>query len=275
MDKDAITIYLANAMGDFNDSSLVVEIKHSSRAKSVYNTSPFSIHTNTWQHIAVSYDGVSEVKIFINGEEEELNIINPASGGIKDNAEEGLLIGNSNTFSMGSYQGIIDEIRLWNTALDQNWIDNHMMHYLTGYEDGLIGYWTLNEGDGGVSEDKSANTNNGILSGSVWCQGVNLYSPVMVSEQLPDFNDLNISPNPFVEQTQITFNLKKEQHTQIAIYDLNGRKICCLINQNLGIGTHNLNWPGCDETGKEVSNGVYVLRVLTGNNRLVSMLVKR
>jgi len=113
IDKEKFVVYLTAAFSQFQDSSLVVEIKHLDGATSKINTPVNSVTVNTWQHIAVAYNGVDEMKIYINGISQVLNVVNPVSGNIADNSDIDLLIGDAQNFQMGSFDGKIDEVRIW------------------------------------------------------------------------------------------------------------------------------------------------------------------
>lgn len=111
-----------------------------------------------WQHVAGVYDG-DELKIFINGEkkaskETDISTINTN--------EEPFIIGSDNVF-WRFWRGEIYEVRLWNRARSGVEIRETMHKRLSGKDDGLVGYWPLNEGVGCLAHDKSTNENHGEL----------------------------------------------------------------------------------------------------------------
>ena len=61
-------------------------------------------------------------------------------------------------------------------------------------------------------------------------------------------------PNPFNPVTQITFGLEKDAHVRAVIYDVSGRVVEVLANNNFVSGYHNLFWSGDEE-----SSGLYFL----------------
>ncbi len=63
---------------------------------------------------------------------------------------------------VGSFLGLIDEVRVWNRALSQTEIQTSMSRRLTGQEVGLVGYWDF---DADTANDKSAFGNHGTLVG--------------------------------------------------------------------------------------------------------------
>lgn len=65
------------------------------------------------------------------------------------------------------FSGNMLEVRLWNKALTPAEIENTNMRYLTGYEQGLLAYYPLNEDRGEVAEDKASGANI-YLHGVEW-----------------------------------------------------------------------------------------------------------
>ena len=66
---------------------------------------------------------------------------------------------------MGMWEGGIAEVRLWNTALNEDEVKDNMRKVLLGTERGLVGYWRLNEGPGGMVFDHSSYGNLGPIKG--------------------------------------------------------------------------------------------------------------
>lgn len=66
---------------------------------------------------------------------------------------------------MGMWEGGIAEVRLWNTALNEDEVKDNMRKVLLGTERGLVGYWRLNEGPGGMVFDQSSYGNLGPIKG--------------------------------------------------------------------------------------------------------------
>ena len=65
--------------------------------------------------------------------------------------------------------GQIDEVRVWNRALDQTEIQANLQRALSGSEAGLMGYWRLDEGSGMIVNDSSGHGFIGLLfNGPTW-----------------------------------------------------------------------------------------------------------
>jgi hypothetical protein len=82
-------------------------------------------------------------------------------------------------------------------------------------------------------------------------------------------------PNPFNPRGQARFSLSLPAWTEVGIYDISGRRVAVLLEENLPAGDHLVSWDG-NGGGKAMASGVYVLRVRTAYGVLTSkvMLVK-
>ena len=72
-------------------------------------------------------------------------------------------------------------------------------------------------------------------------------------------------PNPFNPETQIRFEIGARENVQILIYDILGRQIRYLVNEQYSPGFHVVNWDGTNETGQPVSSGMYIYLLKAGN----------
>ena len=82
-------------------------------------------------------------------------------------------------------------------------------------------------------------------------------------------------PNPFNPMTTIAFDLDSPQDTRIEIFDLHGRLVRVLADEMMTAGRHERIWRGIDTTGRNVSSGVYMIRMTAGetvNLKRVSLL---
>ncbi|MAE08296.1 MAG: hypothetical protein CL661_11800 [Bacteroidetes bacterium] len=80
-------------------------------------------------------------------------------------------------------------------------------------------------------------------------------------------------PNPFSYTTEIHYGLSNHDYITIVIYDLSGKKIKTLIAQNQQAGYHAVAWDGRDETGQEVSSGIFSCRVETSQYAINKKIV--
>lgn len=69
-------------------------------------------------------------------------------------------------------------------------------------------------------------------------------------------------PNPFNRHTIIRYDLPKAVKVKIGIYDLNGRLIKSVIeNQYINSGQYTFDWNGTDNSGNIVPTGIYFYRM--------------
>jgi len=115
-----------------------------------------TLNPDSWNHVAATFDG-TDYKIYVNGTEiastEEYEGKTPFSSKQFDIGRNG-----NNTF-----QGAIDEVRLWNVARTGAEIQNAMLTPLTGEESGLVGYWSFENN----LNDASGNDNRGSYDGEL------------------------------------------------------------------------------------------------------------
>jgi len=125
------------------------------------SSSVSSLLTNVWQHVAVVYaDSQDKIYFYRNG---SLTTSSSTTYSLKNNQTNNLLVGmqnyGSNTYR---YKGLIDEIRIYNRALNQTEINNHFNNIFKK-EIGLAAVWHFDEGSSTTINDESGNNNNGIL----------------------------------------------------------------------------------------------------------------
>ena len=82
-----------------------------------------------------------------------------------------LLIGTERAAG-GNFKGSLDNVSIWNTALDSSQIQQYMNCPPNGTESGLVGYWNFEEGSGETVLDLSPNGNNGSINGSIYSNDV-------------------------------------------------------------------------------------------------------
>lgn len=81
-------------------------------------------------------------------------------------------------------------------------------------------------------------------------------------------------PNPFNSNTVISFKLSKRDYISLTIYDIAGKEVKRLIkNQVFAPGEHEIIWNSLNNIGKEVSSGIYIYELKTGDFREVKKML--
>src|SRR6185503_10415859 len=80
-------------------------------------------------------------------------------------------------------------------------------------------------------------------------------------------------PNPFNPRTTIGFDLTRNGHVSLVVYDIQGRFVARLLDGVATAGRNLVSWDGRDERGRSVSSGVYVYRLEAGELRASRRMV--
>ncbi|MEO8588121.1 MAG: LamG domain-containing protein, partial [Flavobacteriales bacterium] len=109
-------------------------------------TSPANVLTlNTWQHVAATYDGAF-VRLYVNGVQ-VASLVNTIPIAHADNP---LVLGDwSVNATHRYYQGIMDEVRIWNITLDAATIAANVNTSFCDAQPGLVAYFKFDQGVGG------------------------------------------------------------------------------------------------------------------------------
>ena len=84
------------------------------------------------------------------------------------------------------------------------------------------------------------------------------------------------SPNPFGNETLVSFTLPSDGQARIAIYDIRGREVRVLVDGTYAAGPHSEPWDGKDGDARPVSSGIYFARLtFAGQDRVQKMVVAR
>ncbi|MBE2227126.1 MAG: T9SS type A sorting domain-containing protein [Ignavibacteria bacterium] len=160
----------------------------------------------------------------------------------------------------------------------------------TGY---FAGYKTTNSGENwwiqniditdraNILDIKFINNNTGIMVGGTWgiipangliyktTDGGGTLIPVSIttqSQETPEiFNLKQNYPNPFNPQTKIKFDIPanvrgQTSNVKLIIYDLLGREVTSLVDEELKPGTYEADWDGSN-----YSSGVYFYKLISND----------
>jgi hypothetical protein len=75
-------------------------------------------------------------------------------------------------------------------------------------------------------------------------------------------------PNPFNPSTQIAFSITKEGPVTLRVYDILGREVATLVNENRKPGQYTERFDG-----SRLASGVYMYVLQSGDGRLTSRMI--
>lgn len=112
-----------------------------------------------------------------------------------------MLLGNNVQDFDEYYEGDMMEMRLWNRAMSSVEIDVHRNMRLTGYENGLLNYYPMNEGKDNYAYDKAPSAMDLMLVGTTWKR------PSGISVAFKGDKGLVLKPEKFTRTTQHDYTL--------------------------------------------------------------------
>lgn len=161
----------------------------------------WSPSNGAWYHVAVSKTGTA-ITFYVNGVQQ-----GATQTGTSDifNSTAPFIIGaDGNGFS--HFDGLIDDVRVWNVARTGSEISTNKNQELGGSEPGLVGYWTLNN----VLTDSTSNGNSLMNNnGAVFSIDV----PFPVAPPLPPF-EIRKSANESVTNSAA---LQNDDHLAVSV----------------------------------------------------------
>ena len=129
------------------------------------------------------------------------------------------------------------------------------------YKSLIASLWNYNY----VSHDMSLGVHNTKYAVALLRASLGLVTGVDI-DPLPVPKTFELSqnyPNPFNPTTEIRFALPKSSNVKLVIYDVMGRLVSTLVDQNMSVGSHRVTWNGRELSGKVAASGVYFYHLQT------------
>jgi hypothetical protein len=123
---------------------------------------------SSWYHVAGTYNKTTgEQKLYVNGQ-----LVNTRTHPLGNTIVPltfypDMRIGFSR--SNGYFNGIIDDVRIYNRALS----NKEVLDMFTAFNTGIQALYAFDEGSGTIATDSSGNGNHGTISGASWTTGYN------------------------------------------------------------------------------------------------------
>jgi hypothetical protein len=117
-------------------------------------------------------------------------------------------------------------------------------------------YWLVEALDSdGFIVGSNNNTSNVIVVGTLAIDG----------DLIPvEFALRQNYPNPFNPITTLRYDLPEQTHVNITVYDMLGRKVRTILNQQQDPGYKSIIWDATNDYGKSVSAGIYLYQIQAG-----------
>jgi hypothetical protein len=97
--------------------------------------------------------------------------------------------------------------------------------------------------------------------------------PPVAAAHAPAFSLLDAAPNPFGDQTLVRWNLARNSHVQVDVFDVAGRRVTSLVDTSRSAGMGFVRWDGRDDSGRAVAAGVYFIRARAAGETQTKRLV--
>ena len=123
------------------------------------------VPVDEWTHLATTYDGVTQ-RLYVDGVE----VASRAVLGTIAVSAGALLIGGNAFDPTQSFNGVIDEVRIYNRALSQSEVQSDMSTPITPQPTSStpVAAYGFGAGAGTTAADDSGNGNTGTISGAAW-----------------------------------------------------------------------------------------------------------
>ena len=86
---------------------------------------------------------------------------------------------------------------------------------------------------------------------------------------------VTVRPNPFNPRTTVSFVVREAGRVRVGIYDLRGRIVRMLFDEEFPVAVHERDWDGNDSSGRAVASGIYIVRLSSvdgGQQQKVTLL---
>jgi flagellar hook assembly protein FlgD len=71
-------------------------------------------------------------------------------------------------------------------------------------------------------------------------------------------------------RTEIRYHLAWAQHIELAIFDVNGRRLVTLVEAMHPAGDYKIRWQGQDANGVQMPSGIYFCQLRVGRSSIAT-----
>jgi len=113
---------------------------------------------------------------------------------------------------------------------------------------------------------------NSVYYGDSYCTIIDTLFTIginTISTEIPSYYSLIQNyPNPFNPLTNIRFNIPKTAYVNIKIYDITGKELETIVNENMQAGKYETQW-----NGSTYASGVYFYKLMTYGYQETKMMI--
>ena len=80
-------------------------------------------------------------------------------------------------------------------------------------------------------------------------------------------------PNPFNATTALRYGVPTPAYVRLSIYNMAGQRVATLLDEGRPAGEYLVHWSGMNDGGAPLASGVYIARLLVGENALVRRML--
>jgi predicted CXXCH cytochrome family protein len=129
-----------------------------------------------------------------------------------------------------------------------------------------------------VESEGSLGIHNTDYARALLESAINEFTPTVgvdaVSDGIPrEFSLAQNYPNPFNPVTVISFSVPKKEFVRIDVFDILGRHVRTLVNEEADAGIYRIRWDGVDQHGTQVISGVYFYKLTSQSFESVRKMI--
>ncbi len=112
------------------------------------------------------------------------------------------------------------------------------------------------------------------LNGDLCIRAVISYTGIEEELSIPNRVDLyQNSPNPVLNESTISYTIPEEMNIELKVYDITGKLVKTLVHAEQEPGYYSVVWNMRDNTGKQLSGGIYFYKLETPDFRAIRKLI--